>query len=674
MSIPLTAAAALAPRLAALNDAQRRAVAHHAGPLLVCAGPGSGKTATLTLRIARLIANGSDPRTILAVTFTTKAARAMRDRVAGIVGPETAALLTIGTFHGLCARWLRHLAPQIGRSPDFSIYDDDDSAALLRGLLADEPLAARLQAAGLRPAELNVEYAARFIAAAKARLSGPAECRRQAEGAHDTRQAALAELYAAYQGRLREANGFDFDDLIFATAYIFERSPALLAAMGRRYHWVHLDEAQDTSTAQLRLLELLCAGQRNLFAVGDRSQSLYSWRDALPTVFEQLLASFPEAGLIKLEQNYRSTATICAVAQALIEAGGDPGPFTTAIWSEREAGLPVRVGAFRSEVEEAKQVADEIERLFAQGYAPGDVAIIYRTNAQARPFEELFVKRGVPHELIGDTPFYGRAEIKNLLAFLRVLHNRADTLSLLRVLNLPRRGIGAAARTALLEHAQAGGMSLAAALQQVGTAGPPLRPQARRGVDELLTLLQRLGTLAEEAPLDELLRSLLGRIGYRDYLGREYGAADAAQRWQRVQGLLAVAGRFGGVARASLPELLAEAALMGDDDLAAGDRVSCTTLYRAKGLEWPVVFVVGLGEGLLPHRRAIEGGALPLAEERRGCYVALSRARDRLYLSSFAYRTTTGGPPVRCLPSRFLRDMPPDLCVPWAAAVTSPPG
>jgi DNA helicase II / ATP-dependent DNA helicase PcrA len=666
------AAPSLDALIVALNAPQRQAVLAPPGPVLVCAGPGSGKTRVLTLRAAALIAHyGVAPNAIVAVTFTNRAARELRERLALLLDPQAAAQLQVGTFHSLCARWLRRAITRLGRAPNFTIYDEDDTAQLLKRTLADAEVQARLADLGLRSADLTLDKIGWQIGAAKAQQLGPRALLAAAERERSRERLGMGIVYEAYQARLKAANALDFDDLLFALVGILERYPEALAELRAHYEHVLVDEVQDTARIQLRLLELLCAEHRCLFAVGDRAQSLYSWRWALPTLFDELLQTYPQAALIKLEQNYRSTPEICAAAQALIDASHEQSPFTTRIWTARPVGAPVLVGAFRSEIDEARSVADEIGRLVGAGACSlGDVAVIVRTNAQLRPVEDALLRAGLPYNLIGGVPFYERAEIKDLLALLRVLANPADELSMLRMLNVPRRGVGDATRDALLGYAREQGCSLHDALVVAASKQAlPLTTGGRRGVASFVALLDELREAAQRLALPQLIGLLTSRIGYKVYLQKEHGVIEGADRWANVMQLLDIAERWTGVAAAALDDFLAEATLMSDEDLVAeanGGRITCVTAYKAKGLEWPVVFAVGLNEGLLPHQRSIDARARRLIEEeRRVCYVALTRARDRLYLSSFAYRTNTGGPPQRCQPSRFLADIPQHLWAAW---------
>lgn len=639
--------------LAGLNPAQRRAVETVAGPVLVVAGPGSGKTRVLTHRIAYLIAaEGVDPLNILAVTFTNKAAREMKERLDALIGPAQAQALTVGTFHGLCARFLRRDIVHLGRERDFAIYDSDDQERLMRRVLRDLNLNEKQNP----PRAIHAR-----ISSAKNELISPQEYARRNRSYFDE---IVTRCYERYQALLREANALDFDDLLVETVRLFDQHPDVLAKYQERYVYLLVDEYQDTNHAQYVLIKQLAARRRNLFVVGDADQSIYGWRGADVRNILQFEQDYPDAQVILLEQNYRSTQSILDTAQAVI-AASEKRKHVKKLWTANGAGPQVTLHEGYDQDAEAAFVADEIARLVATGEARyRDCAVMYRTNAQSRALEEALSRRGVPYQLIGGLRFWERKEVKDTLAYLRLAANPYDSISLTRVLNWPARGIGERTEAELTRWADSLGVPLYQALKELEDedAPSPFSPRAAAALRGFLGLVDGLIAARRELPLLKLLETLIERIELRETLIREYGEEGADERWANIQELAAFAGRYAGLPlEQQLPQFLEEVALVADVDRIdpQADAVTCITLHQAKGLEYAVVFLVGLEEGLLPHSRSADDRER-LEEERRLLYVGITRARQRLYLCH-AFRRESFNRTNLSVPSRFLADIPRKL-------------
>jgi len=643
--------------LEGLNPAQREAVEATSGPVLVLAGPGSGKTRVLTHRVAYLIrVCGVDPARIMAVTFTNKAAQEMRGRLVALIGARLSRL-TIGTFHAICARILRREARHLDISRDFVIYDESDQLGLVRQALQD----LNLDEKTYRPRAMLAA-----ISKAKSELVGPQDYEPQTYW-----QEVVGRVYVRYQELLAANDALDFDDLLMSAYRLFAEHPDVLANYQERYLHILVDEWQDTNMAQYELVKLLAAKHRNIFVVGDEDQSIYRWRGADFRNLHRFRSDFPEAKLILLETNYRSTQTILDVANAVISRNVHRTP--KRLRTERGRGVPVVVHEAYNEQEEAQYVVEEIARLVAEGYRPGDCAVMYRTNAQSRPIEDAFVWRGMPYKLVGATRFYERREIKDVLAYLRLIHNPYDNVSLARVINLPPRGIGSKTMAQLEKWAGEMGVAVYDALRAIkgkeGTEGAegaevPLSSRAQKALLGFVTLLE--GLIAARGKLDllELLDLVLVRTGYADYV--KDGTEEGQDRWANIMELRTVAKEYLYLpAEAALTTFLEEVALVSDVDN-LDERVNAPTLltlHMAKGLEFPVVFIVGLEEGLLPHSRSFDDPE-EMEEERRLCYVGITRAKERLYLV-YAFRRTMRGMSEVSIPSRFLRDIPSQLVVGW---------
>jgi len=633
-----------------LNPAQREAVQAIEGPVLVLAGPGSGKTRVLTHRVAYLVREcGVDPYNVMAVTFTNKAAQEMMGRLHHLLG-QRLQRLTIGTFHAICSRILRREAQHLNVSSDFVIYDESDQLGLVRQALQELNLDEKMY----RPQAILAT-----ISKAKNELIGPESFVPQTYW-----QEVVGRVYTRYQELLLANNAQDFDDLLMNAVHLFERQPDVLAKYQRRYLHILVDEFQDTNTAQYALVKRLAGKNGNLFAVGDEDQSIYAFRGADFRNVHRFRSDYPAARLVLLEQNYRSTQTILDVARAVIAHNVHRTP--KALRTEKGRGLPIVVYEAYNEQEEAQYVVDQIALLVAEGTCrPGDCAIMYRTNAQSRVLEDAFVRTGLPYKLVGATRFYARREIKDVLAYLRLVHNPYDSVSLDRIINVPPRGIGAKTISALERWAEERKVPIYTALQVLrgGTEETALLPSYARNVllgfsellDELIAARERLNVL-------ELLDLILGRSGYSTYI--RDGTEEGEDRWNNILELRTVAREYLDLPSGeSLTTFLEEVALVSDVDTfdETVNAPTLLTLHMAKGLEFPVVFIVGLEEGLFPHNRSMDDPEA-MEEERRLCYVGITRAKERVYLVH-AFRRTMYGESQVSVPSRFIADIPDHLVV-----------
>ncbi len=650
--------------LQSLNPAQRRAVEAKSGPVLVLAGPGSGKTRVLTHRIAYLIETlGVDPFNILAVTFTNRAARELKERLEVLLGAGRAHALAVGTFHSLCARFLRRDIVHLGRGRDFIIYDSDDQLRLIRRVLNEFKLDEKRH---------NPRTILARISSAKNELVSPAEFARLNR---DPLDELVARCYLRYQELLREANALDFDDLLVEMTHLFSQHPELLERYQDRFTHLLVDEYQDTNRAQYTLIRQLSARQRDLFVVGDDDQSIYLFRGADVRNIRQFEQDFPEAQVILLEQNYRSTQSILDTAQAVINAGAKR-PHHKRLWTENGTGSQVSLHEGYDQDEEASFVADEITRLIGTGEFPAhECAVMYRTNAQSRAIEEAFVRRGLPYQISGGTRFYERKEVKDLLAYLRLAYNPFDSVSLLRVLNWPARGIGERTEQELQRWAGELGMPLFQALRELegGTPHAPFTARTSSALIAFTQLLDELSKSGHELPLTTLLDRITDRVAIREALKREYDPLEAEDRWNNLLELRNVATNYLNLPlEAQLSTFLEEVTLVADVDKLEqnSDKVTCITLHQAKGLEYGAVFLVGLEEGLLPHSRSSDDRD-QLEEERRLLYVGMTRARRRLYLC-YAFKRTSFGRANLSTPSRFLADIPRGLVKPPVRRPTAP--
>ncbi len=629
-----------------LNLPQREAVTHAEGPLLVVAGAGSGKTRVLTYRIAYLVGHlRVDPSRILAVTFTNKAAGEMRDRARALLGPA-AADLWVGTFHSTCTRILRKEIHHLGYSPGFVIYDEKDQQGVVREALRRSGLDERATPPGAVLWQID---------RAKNEALSPEDLAARADG---SRSAELAQVYAAYQRLLRESDALDFGDLIRLTVLLFERHPRVAEWYRERWRHVLVDEYQDTNAAQYRLIRLLVGGPSNLCVVGDEDQNVYSWRGATIRNILDFEKDFPGARVVKLEQNYRSTNVILQAAGAVVRRNRRRRPKT--LWTQRPGGDPVVLQEVRDEFEEARFVVAEIRRLAAEGYRPGQVAIFYRTNAQSRVIEEQLLAANVAYTVVGGVRFYDRAEVKDLLAYLRVIHNPADAVGLKRVINSPPRGIGKATVERAETMAREEGIPLHKALYRLagedGTAAV-----ARRKVGGFLAVIERLREEAREALPSAILQKVIAETGYVRRLDEE-DSPESRSRLENIEELVTSVYTFEeSTPGASLASYLDQITLVSDVDQLdeTPDHVVLMTVHSAKGLEFPVVFMVGMEESLFPHSLSLDDPEA-IEEERRLCYVGMTRAKDRLYLTRAGARRVFGSLRFN-KPSRFFADIPPEL-------------
>ena len=629
--------------LADLNPAQRTAVEHTEGPLLVVAGAGSGKTRVLTHRVAHLIsAIGIQPNEVLAITFTNKAAGEMRTRLEDLL-PEVARRIWILTFHAACGRILRREAPRLGYKTNFTIYDSADQVRVVKQSLEElERDPKRFPAKGIHE----------HISAAKNQLVSPAEYRDRVESFYDQ---TVADVYDLYQRRLFGANAVDFDDLLMLTVEVLERFPEAKERWQKAFRYVLVDEYQDTNHAQYRLLQLLAEKHRNVMVVGDPDQSIYAFRGADIRNILEFERDFGEATIVPLEQNYRSTNTILRAANAVIPHNSERKPKN--LWSDLGEGEPVRVLEVEDEHSEARFVASEIGRLVDEGVNGSEIAVFYRTNAQSRVLEDILVRNEIPYQVIGGPRFYERAEVKDAIAYLQVIDNPFDSVSLQRIANRPRRGIGDASLARLQTYADGHGLSLWEALEFPEEAG--LGPAQARAVSSLRTLLQSLQAGALELQVDELLERTLERSGYLGALEAER-TIEAQGRVENLQELVGVAQEYQATApEPNLSTFLQEISLFSDQDSLREQQslVTLMTLHNAKGLEFQAVFMIGMEEGVFPHSRSIEENSLE--EERRLAYVGMTRARERLTLTHASARALYGNRNYN-LPSRFLDELPQD--------------
>ncbi|PYP51089.1 MAG: hypothetical protein DMD45_09095 [Gemmatimonadetes bacterium] len=639
-----------------LNPAQEAAVRHPGGPLLVLAGAGSGKTRVLTARIAHLIQErGVAPSRIFAVTFTNKAAGEMRARVGALLSADPRGLW-IGTFHSLSARLLRREAAHLGFGPNFTIYDQDDSEALVKRLLEQR---------GHSPKANPPRAIHAIISGAKNRMLLPEELGASAESPLER---VAAEIYAVLGPTLKQANAMDFDDLLLLPLTLFAEHAERLAYWQRRFDHVLVDEFQDTNAAQYRLVRQLAAQHTNLCVVGDDDQAIYGWRGADVRHMLSFQRDFPGTTLIKLEQNYRSTQVILDAANGVIAENGRRLGKT--LFTAKQGGEPVTLLTAADERDEAEWLAAELARRAAQDDVPYEgMAVLYRTNAQSRPLEEAFRFRGIPYRLVGAVSFYERREVKDVLAYLRLIANPADDQAFLRVVNVPRRGIGDASLAQLVRAATQWRQSLFETARAAGRI-PDLRPNVRDAFAGVARLLEDLRGRYAHADPATALEQTIAAVGYPQYLAEE--GPEGIERLENVQELIAGAAQWAETAEeddgtgdggegtgASLIErYLTQAALVTSADQGSGDPTGVTlmTVHMAKGLEWPVVTLGGLEDGLFPLARAA-GEPGGLEEERRLCYVGLTRAREKLYLSWARTRYRNGRLELS-EPSRFLEAVP----------------
>ena len=640
--------------LAGLNSAQQRAVETPGGALLILAGPGSGKTRVIAHRIAHLVEDrGVEPWRILAVTFTNRAAREMRERVESLLG-ERARSLSMGTFHSICARILRRDGPAVGLPPDFTIYDSDDQIALVRGIE---------RALQIDPKRFTPRAVLSAISSAKNERRDAARLLRDAGSYFEE---IVGRVFERYEIALTSNGAVDFDDLLGKVLQLLEEHPDVRERYAQRYEHVLIDEFQDTNMVQYQLAHHLASVHGNITAVGDPDQSIYSWRAADIRNLQRFERDFPQTTVVLLEQNYRSTGHILKAANSVISHSATRRE--RELWTENEDGPPVTVQGVYDSDEEGLFVASTIRRLRdEEGRGLGDFAVMYRTNAQSRAIEEACVEHGIRYRVVGGTRFYDRREVRDLLAYLRLLNNESDGVAFQRIVNVPTRGIGGRTVEQIVKSAEELGRSplavaAMAARGDTDAGVPALRADIRLALAEFVATVDRLVALREVQSVAGLLDAILQETRYREHLQR-VDEDGAETRWENVQELRTVAAQYEDLEGAtSLTSFLEEIALVADvDDPGADvpDAVTLTTLHSAKGLEYPVVFMPGMEEGVLPHFRSLDDPE-QMEEERRVCYVGMTRARERLYLLS-ASRRFQNGLYRSSSPSRFLSDLPADV-------------
>lgn len=627
--------------LSSLNDAQKEAVLTTEGPLLILAGAGSGKTKTLTHRIAHIIAHEKVwPSQILAVTFTNKAAKEMRERL-GILLDQDAGQRTfmpwMGTFHGICVRLLRHDGAAIGVPTNFVIYDEDDRRGLIKQAM---------KTLGITDKEVKPSAASAIISAEKNKMNEP-----EAFISHSRfpYQQAVGEIYAEYEKMRIKAQALDFDDLLLEVVRLLREHKEVREKWQQQFKYILIDEYQDTNAAQYAIVKLLTNQQNNICVVGDDWQSIYSWRGA---DFKNILnfeRDFPGAKVVKLEQNYRNTEPILTAAQNVINKNTERTD--KVLWTDDKGGLPVEVHAVYDEAEEAAQIADRIVAqvsIGARNY--DDFAVLYRTNAQSYPIERALRQRFIPAQLIGGLRFFDRAVIKDIMAYIRLCYQPNDRASFNRIVNVPTRGIGVTSQAKFLQWQSTTGMDIVTALCNAAQA-TTITPRARGAMEKLGNALRLVqAKIQQNAAPSDIIEYVIDAVGYRDFIND--GSPQADEKLENIGALVSEAKPY-----ADLETFLEEAALMSSvDERSDGKKVTLMTLHAAKGLEFPVVFIVGMEEGIFPHARVSDGKSAELEEERRLCYVGMTRAKEELHLSYAASRLQFGQRNYNS-PSRFLEDM-----------------
>ena len=633
--------------LTGLNKEQQQAVQHTEGPLLILAGAGSGKTKVLTVRIAHLLAQGVNPYEILAITFTNKAAKEMKSRVEGLVG-DVANRIWLSTFHSFCAKFLRfELDNFLGYNSNFTIYDTSDSQAVIK---------AALKALNLDDKYYPVGAMIGAISDAKNKLLFASDFRKQAR---DFYQQKVADVYEYYERELRKNNALDFDDLLLVAVKLLQSNEAVLDKYSKRFRYVMIDEYQDTNHAQYLLAKLLASHWKNIAVVGDADQSIYAWRGADIQNILDFEKDYPNCTSIKLEQNYRSTKIILDAANAVIE--NNEGRPKKNLWTDKTEGTKIQHFTAQSEHEEAAFIGDTIAKKHdIHGVPYGDMAILYRTNAQSRVLEEALIKRALPYTMVGGTKFYDRKEIKDVLAYLRVLYNPFDDLSLLRIINVPKRSIGATTVAKLQDYARANGTSLFMTLTQLHLVDT-IKGKTKEKLEEFGILIFTLVAEMEDKTVLDILESILDRTGYLAQLEESTDPQDQA-RAENIGELLSVAKDFQDTnPTGTVEDFLEQVALVNDVDSFEQEesKVTLMTLHAAKGLEFPIVFLGGLEEGLFPHSRTLMNPE-EIEEERRLAYVGITRAEKELYISNATTRTVFGSTS-SYLPSRFIDEIPEEL-------------
>ncbi|MED4354161.1 DNA helicase PcrA [Schinkia azotoformans] len=636
--------------LSGLNPEQQAAVRSTEGPLLIMAGAGSGKTRVLTHRIAYLMSEKDvAPWNILAITFTNKAAREMKDRVANIVGP-TAEEIWISTFHSMCVRILRRDIDRIGMNRNFSILDTSDQLSVIKKILKEK---------NIDPKKFDPKTILGSISSAKNELITTEEYEKSAS---DYYRNTISDVYKAYQDRLKKNQSLDFDDLIMMTIQLFDRVPEVLEFYQRKFQYIHVDEYQDTNRAQYMLVKSMAARFKNLCVVGDSDQSIYRWRGADIANILSFEKDYPNANVIMLEQNYRSTKRILDAANKVIEKNSNRKP--KKLWTENDEGKKLVYYRGDTERDEGHFVAGKIKEIVESGkHSYQDIAILYRTNAQSRVMEEVLLKSNIQYNIVGGMKFYDRKEIKDLLAYLRLIANPDDDISLARIINVPKRGIGASTLDKIGEYALQAGMSVNEALNEVDFMG--LSARFTNTLIEFRDQIRNWNQMQEFLSVTELVEEVLEKTGYRDMLKAEK-TIEAEGRLENIDEFLSVTKNFEKTNEdKSLVSFLTDLALISDIDQAdkeeegSQDSVMLMTLHSAKGLEFPVVFLMGLEEGVFPHSRSLMDDE-EMEEERRLAYVGITRAENELFLTNARMRTLFGRTQMNPV-SRFIGEIPDEL-------------
>ena len=638
--------------LSGLNPVQQEAVKTTDGPLLLMAGAGSGKTRVLTHRIAYLMAEKHvAPWNILAITFTNKAAREMKERVESILGPG-ADDIWISTFHSMCVRILRRDIDRIGINRNFSILDTADQLSVIKGILKER---------NLDPKKFDPRSILGTISSAKNELTEPEEFSKVAGGYYDQ---VVSDVYADYQKKLLKNQSLDFDDLIMTTIKLFDRVPEVLEFYQRKFQYIHVDEYQDTNRAQYMLVKQLAERFQNLCVVGDSDQSIYRWRGADITNILSFEKDYPNASVILLEQNYRSTKRILRAANEVIKNNSNRKPKN--LWTENDEGIKISYYRGDNEFGEGQFVAGKIHQLHSSGKRKlSDIAILYRTNAQSRVIEETLLKAGLNYNIVGGTKFYDRKEIKDILAFLRLVSNPDDDISFTRIVNVPKRGVGATSLEKIASYAAINGLSFFQAIQQVDFIG--VSAKAANALDSFRQMIENLTNMQDYLSITELTEEILDKTEYREMLKAEK-SIEAQSRLENIDEFLSVTKNFEQKSEdKTLVAFLTDLALIADidqldqkeEESGGKDAITLMTLHAAKGLEFPVVFLMGLEEGVFPHSRSLMEEA-EMEEERRLAYVGITRAEQELYLTNAKMRTLFGRTNMNP-ESRFIAEIPDDL-------------
>ncbi|MBA5716249.1 DNA helicase PcrA [Bacillus subtilis] len=638
--------------LSGLNPVQQEAVKTTDGPLLLMAGAGSGKTRVLTHRIAYLMAEKHvAPWNILAITFTNKAAREMKERVESILGPG-ADDIWISTFHSMCVRILRRDIDRIGINRNFSILDTADQLSVIKGILKER---------NLDPKKFDPRSILGTISSAKNELTEPEEFSKVAGGYYDQ---VVSDVYADYQKKLLKNQSLDFDDLIMTTIKLFDRVPEVLEFYQRKFQYIHVDEYQDTNRAQYMLVKQLAERFQNLCVVGDSDQSIYRWRGADITNILSFEKDYPNASVILLEQNYRSTKRILRAANEVIKNNSNRKPKN--LWTENDEGIKISYYRGDNEFGEGQFVAGKIHQLHSTGKRKlSDIAILYRTNAQSRVIEETLLKAGLNYNIVGGTKFYDRKEIKDILAYLRLVSNPDDDISFTRIVNVPKRGVGATSLDKIASYAAINGLSFFQAIQQVDFIG--VSAKAANALDSFRQMIENLTNMQDYLSITELTEEILDKTEYREMLKAEK-SIEAQSRLENIDEFLSVTKNFEQKSEdKTLVAFLTDLALIADidqldqkeEESGGKDAITLMTLHAAKGLEFPVVFLMGLEEGVFPHSRSLMEEA-EMEEERRLAYVGITRAEQELYLTNAKMRTLFGRTNMNP-ESRFIAEIPDDL-------------